>query len=75
MLHAFTRNYNDLSTESGFQFEFFCDCCGNGYKSTFWRKEKTVNCPSTIIFVFKKHFYVFNKNIPYSKTKNKKKVR
>ncbi len=27
----------------------------NGYKSTFWRKEKTVNCPSTIIFVFKKH--------------------
>jgi len=27
----------------------------NGYKSQFWRKEKTVNCPSTIIFVFKKH--------------------
>ncbi len=27
----------------------------NGYKSPFWRKEKTVNCPSTIIFVFKKH--------------------
>lgn len=26
----------------------------NGYKSTFWRKEKTVNCPSTIIFKFKK---------------------
>ncbi len=39
MLHAFTRNYNDLSTEAGFQFEFFCDCCGNGYKSTF--KEST----------------------------------
>ena len=35
MLHSFTRNYNDLSTESGFQFEFFCDCCGNGFKSTF----------------------------------------
>lgn len=35
MLHAFTRNYNDLSTEAGFQFEFFCDCCGNGFKSTF----------------------------------------
>ena len=35
MLHSFTRNYNDLSSESGFQFEFFCDCCGNGYKSTF----------------------------------------
>jgi len=26
----------------------------NGYKSTFWRKEKTVNCPSTIIYKFKK---------------------
>ena len=26
----------------------------NGYKSTFWRKEKTENCPSTIIFKFKK---------------------
>ena len=35
MLHSFTRNYNDLSTEAGFQFEFFCDCCGNGFKSTF----------------------------------------
>ena len=35
MLHAFTRNYNDLSTEAGFQFEYYCDCCGNGYKSTF----------------------------------------
>ncbi len=35
MLHSFTRNYNDLSTDAGFQFEFFCDCCGNGYKSSF----------------------------------------
>ena len=35
MLHSFTRNHNDLSTEAGFQFEFYCDCCGNGYKSTF----------------------------------------
>lgn len=26
----------------------------NGYKSTFWRKEKTENCPSTIIFKFRK---------------------
>ncbi len=26
----------------------------NGYKSTFWKKEKTENCPSTIIFKFKK---------------------
>ena len=35
MLHSFTRNYNDLSTEAGFQFEFTCDCCGNGFKSSF----------------------------------------
>ena len=26
----------------------------NGYKSNFWKKEKTQNCPSTIIFKFKK---------------------
>lgn len=31
----FTRNYQDKSTETGFQFEFFCDRCGNGYKSRF----------------------------------------
>ena len=35
MLHSFTSNHNDLSTEAGFQFEFYCDCCGNGFKSTF----------------------------------------
>ena len=35
MLHSFTRNYNDLSTDAGFQFEFYCDHCGNGFKSTF----------------------------------------
>ena len=26
----------------------------NGYISTFWRKENTVNCPSTLILKFKK---------------------
>ena len=31
----FTRNYSDLSTDRGFQFEFQCDRCGNGYKTTF----------------------------------------
>lgn len=35
MLHAFTRNHSDLSTDAGYQYEFFCDCCGNGFKSTF----------------------------------------
>ena len=31
----FTRNYNDHSTDRGFQFEFHCDRCGNGYKTQF----------------------------------------
>lgn len=31
----FTSNYQDLSTERGFQFEFCCDRCGNGIRSPF----------------------------------------
>jgi hypothetical protein len=31
----FTRNYNDLSTNRGFQFEFFCDRCGTGFRTRF----------------------------------------
>lgn len=31
----FTRNYSDLSTDQGFQFEFFCDRCGAGYRTRF----------------------------------------
>ncbi len=31
----FTSNYQDLSSNRGFQFKFFCDKCGNGYLSTF----------------------------------------
>ncbi|MBI4926563.1 MAG: zinc ribbon domain-containing protein, partial [Anaerolineae bacterium] len=31
----FTRNYSDLSTQQGFQFEFFCDHCGNGKRTSF----------------------------------------
>lgn len=42
MLHSFTRNYEDLSTDAGFQFEYYCDCCGNGFKSTFV-ESKTYN--------------------------------
>jgi len=34
-LIQFVRNYEDLSTERGFQFEFFCDRCGDGFRSTF----------------------------------------
>ena len=35
MLQAFTRNYQDDSTEAGFQFTFYCDICNNGFKSSF----------------------------------------
>jgi membrane protease subunit (stomatin/prohibitin family) len=31
----FTRNYSDLSTNQGFQFEFKCDRCGTGYRTRF----------------------------------------
>ncbi len=34
-LIQFTRNYTDHSTDKGFQFEFHCDKCGNGYRTTF----------------------------------------
>jgi membrane protease subunit (stomatin/prohibitin family) len=39
MLQAFTRNYEDNSTESGFQFTFYCDLCHDGYKSSFVESE------------------------------------
>ncbi|HMN15592.1 MAG TPA: zinc ribbon domain-containing protein [Bellilinea sp.] len=31
----FTRNYSDLSTNQGFQFEFYCDRCASGYRTRF----------------------------------------
>lgn len=31
----FTNNYTDQSTREGYQFEFQCQRCGNGYASTF----------------------------------------
>jgi len=34
-LIQFTENYQDLSTDTGFQFDFKCDRCGNGYKSSY----------------------------------------
>jgi len=34
-LQAFTRNYEDNSTEAGFQFTFYCDLCSDGYKTKF----------------------------------------
>jgi hypothetical protein len=35
MLKSFTRNYEDNSTDAGFQFTFYCDVCNDGYKSRF----------------------------------------
>ncbi|TMC56946.1 MAG: zinc ribbon domain-containing protein [Chloroflexi bacterium] len=34
-LIQFVRNYDDLSTDRGFQFKFYCDRCGNGYETAF----------------------------------------
>jgi hypothetical protein len=34
-LIQFTRNHTDHSTDKGFQFEFVCDRCGNGFMSEF----------------------------------------
>ncbi|MBM4068416.1 MAG: zinc ribbon domain-containing protein [Planctomycetes bacterium] len=34
-LMQFTRNYTDRSNDTGFQFEFHCDKCGNGHMSRF----------------------------------------
>jgi hypothetical protein len=31
----FTNNYQDRSTREGYQFEFYCMRCGNGYASSF----------------------------------------
>lgn len=31
----FTRNYSDLSTTQGFQFEFFCNRCSTGFRTPF----------------------------------------
>src|SRR5450759_1571012 len=33
----FTSNYQDLSNDQGYQFEFRCDVCGSGYRSQFIR--------------------------------------
>lgn len=39
MLKSFTRNYEDNSTEAGFQFTFYCDNCHDGYRSSFIESE------------------------------------
>ena len=34
-LVPFTDNFSDLSNNDGYQFEFYCERCGNGYRSPF----------------------------------------
>ncbi len=34
-LIQFVRNFDDMSSDKGYQFRFNCDKCGNGYVSTF----------------------------------------
>ncbi len=34
-LQPFTSNFEDNSTEAGFQFTFYCDLCREGYKTRF----------------------------------------
>ena len=34
-MQAFTDNFEDNSTEAGFQFTFFCDICHEGVKTKF----------------------------------------
>ncbi|HNX51163.1 MAG TPA: zinc ribbon domain-containing protein [Thermoanaerobaculaceae bacterium] len=36
----FTDNYQDLSTDTGYQFKFYCESCGNGYMSS-WQASKS----------------------------------
>ena len=40
-MKAFTRNYEDNSTEAGFQFTFYCDVCNDGYKTSFVESESS----------------------------------
>ena len=35
MVQAFTRNYQDNSTDAGHQFTFYCDICNDGFKTSF----------------------------------------
>jgi hypothetical protein len=39
-LVPFTDNFNDLSNLNGYQFEFHCERCGNGYRSPFQANRK-----------------------------------
>lgn len=50
----FSRNYNDLSTDNGFQFEFYCDRCGSGHRTSFvsWAPGNIANALNTASNIF-----------------------
>src|SRR5215510_12353102 len=43
----FTENYEDLSTDQGYQFKFYCDKCRNGYMSSF--QSSTMGTASSLL--------------------------
>ena len=43
----FVKNYEDLSTDRGYQFRFHCDMCGNGYMSSY--KTSSVAMASSLL--------------------------
>ena len=49
----FVSNYNDLSTNRGFQFEFVCDRCSAGYRTEF---ESTVTGTVSGVLRGQQHF-------------------
>ena len=48
-LIQFVRNYDDLSSDRGFQFKFHCDKCGNGFMTQF--ETSTVGMAESVLGV------------------------
>jgi hypothetical protein len=46
-LIQFVSNYEDLSTDRGYQFKFYCDKCGNGYMSRF--QQSTIGTAGAVL--------------------------
>ncbi len=51
---SFTNNYRDLSTDTGFQFEFRCDRCQDGVRSSF--KPSLLGTASSVLNVASNFF-------------------
>ena len=43
----FVSNYSDMSTDTGFQFELYCNRCGTGYRTPF--KAWSVGTASSVL--------------------------